>query len=161
MWWPTVLWTRHTFIIFLLFFVSYKRNCLHCRAVNLIQLRQPGGGMNFSRQREGEKKRFFDVSHVRVQLSKMAEVSGLRSRYHFESNCKSQAVDEGKPPPICSQQRSTVRRPRGRGGEFKFGFRRRERQTLAFPLAGPVCFQSGDPRCPAWSDSGPCVSSQK
>ncbi|KAI3362761.1 hypothetical protein L3Q82_001814 [Scortum barcoo] len=61
----------------------------------LHMLLQPPGGLNFSG--EEEKKISFDVSHVRTQSSKMAEVSGLRSRNHFEPNCESRVVDEAKP----------------------------------------------------------------
>lgn len=55
-----------------------------------------GGSLNFSKEREREKKSSCDVSNTLIQFSKMAEVSGLRSRNHFESNCKSRVVDEGK-----------------------------------------------------------------
>lgn len=47
-----------------------KKNCLHCSVVYLTQLQQPRGSMYFIRQREKEKKSFFDVSHVRFQLSR-------------------------------------------------------------------------------------------
>lgn len=78
-------------------------------AVHLTQLRQPRGTTNFIRQRE-KKKSFFDVSHV--QLTKMAEVSGLRSRNHFEPDCKSRVIDEGKSLLVLLNTVTTVRQLR-------------------------------------------------
>lgn len=86
----------------------------------------------------------------------MAEVSGFRSRNHFEPNCKSRAVDEGKPLFISSNRCVRVSRLRSQRGELNLdvfhSFCRLclcEWQTLAFPLARRFCFQLGDPRCPA------------
>lgn len=52
----------------------------------------------------------------------MAEVSGLRSRNHFEPNCKSRVVDEGKPLLILSNNVTTVSQLGGRGGVLKCSF---------------------------------------
>lgn len=81
----------------------------------------------------------------------MAEVSGLRSRNHFEPNCKSRVVDEGKPLLILSNNVTTVSQLQGEEGvEMQFCFCCLcEWQTFAFPLARAICFQLRDPRCPA------------
>lgn len=55
-----------------------------------------GGVQPELQQTAREEKSFFDVSSARFQYSKMAEVSGLRGRNHFEPNCKSRVVDDGK-----------------------------------------------------------------
>lgn len=72
---------------------------MRCCAVRAAQLQLPRGTVSRSAQGE-RKKRSFDVTNGGVQTSKMAEVSGLRSRNHFEPNCQSRAADEGKPPPV-------------------------------------------------------------
>lgn len=64
------------------------------------------------------KNRARDVSHAGSQLSKMAEVSGLRSRNHFEPNCKSRVGDEGKPLAILSDTLATLGGPGIREEEF-------------------------------------------
>ncbi len=83
----------------------------------------------------------------------------MRSRNHFEPNCKSRVVDEGKTLLILSSRFTTVRRNRGGRGDgsnlnwvFFLCVCRLclcEWQTLAFPLARRFCFQLGDPRCAA------------
>ncbi|XP_043991568.1 atlastin-2-like isoform X3 [Gambusia affinis] len=58
----------------------------------------------------------FDVSHVRIQLSKMAKASGPRNRNHFGYNSKSRLEDEGfkdmeDGPIIRRSQRAPLARP--------------------------------------------------
>ena len=83
----------------------------------------------------------------------MAEVSGLRSRNHFEPNCKSRAVDEGKPLFSLSNKCMKVSRHRSQRGELNLDVfsqflsclslwvansRFSVSQTLLFSVGGPA-----------------------
>lgn len=59
-------------------------------------------------QQAEEQESASDV--IAFSCSKMAEVSGLRSRNHFASNCKSRDDDEGKDLFVSSNGASTLRR---------------------------------------------------